>query len=176
MARVCALTGKKTIFGRSISRRERPSILAAFGVKTTGTAKADFQGQYPEGAGDGRREGVPDEGVGQGHASGSGHQAPAAELQARAGRQLGPTRLYEHDRSITNEAFWPRFCCATIVRCSLSVVRSPFAVDQAPSVSGGQARQAPGVSGLLLTSPRREGAYASRWHGPALSQGHGCSS
>jgi len=43
MARVCAFTGKKTIFGRSISRRGKAKYLGGVGVKTTGTAKRSFK-------------------------------------------------------------------------------------------------------------------------------------
>ena len=43
MARVCAFTGKKTVFGRSISRRGKAKYLGGVGVKTTGTAHRKFK-------------------------------------------------------------------------------------------------------------------------------------
>jgi large subunit ribosomal protein L28 len=43
MARVCALTGKKTIFGRSISRRGKAKYLGGVGIKTTGISKRAFK-------------------------------------------------------------------------------------------------------------------------------------
>ena len=43
MPRVCAFTGKKTVFGRSISRRGKAKYLGGVGVKTTGTAKRAFK-------------------------------------------------------------------------------------------------------------------------------------
>jgi len=43
MGRVCQLTGKKTIFGRSVSRRGKAKYLGGVGVKTTGTAKRSFK-------------------------------------------------------------------------------------------------------------------------------------
>jgi large subunit ribosomal protein L28 len=43
MPRVCAFTGKKTVFGRSISRRGKAKYLGGVGVKTTGTAKRTFK-------------------------------------------------------------------------------------------------------------------------------------
>ncbi len=43
MGRVCELTGKKTIFGRSISRRGKAKYLGGVGIKTTGIAKRSFK-------------------------------------------------------------------------------------------------------------------------------------
>ncbi len=43
MPRVCVFTGKKTVFGRSISRRGKAKYLGGVGVKTTGTAKRTFK-------------------------------------------------------------------------------------------------------------------------------------
>ncbi len=43
MPRVCALTGKKTVHGRSISRRGKAKYLGGVGVKTTGTAHRAFK-------------------------------------------------------------------------------------------------------------------------------------
>lgn len=43
MARVCQLTGKKTVFGRSVSRRGKAKYLGGVGVKTTGIAKRTFK-------------------------------------------------------------------------------------------------------------------------------------
>lgn len=43
MPRVCELTGKKTIFGRSISRRGKAKYLGGVGVKTTGISKRAFK-------------------------------------------------------------------------------------------------------------------------------------
>ena len=43
MARVCAFTGKKTRFGRRISRRGKAKYLGGVGIKTTGTSKRKFK-------------------------------------------------------------------------------------------------------------------------------------
>lgn len=43
MPRVCAFTGKKTVFGRSVSRRGKAKYLGGVGVKTTGIAKRSFK-------------------------------------------------------------------------------------------------------------------------------------
>jgi large subunit ribosomal protein L28 len=43
MPRVCAFTGKKTVFGRSVSRRGKAKYLGGVGVKTTGIAKRTFK-------------------------------------------------------------------------------------------------------------------------------------
>lgn len=43
MPRVCALCGKKTMFGRSIARRGRAKYLGGVGVKTTGITKRTFK-------------------------------------------------------------------------------------------------------------------------------------
>jgi large subunit ribosomal protein L28 len=43
MARKCAYTGKKTIFGRSITRRGKAKYLGGVGRKTTGIAKREFK-------------------------------------------------------------------------------------------------------------------------------------
>jgi len=43
MARKCPLTGKKTIFGRSISRRGKAKYLGGVGRKITGVAKRRFK-------------------------------------------------------------------------------------------------------------------------------------
>jgi large subunit ribosomal protein L28 len=43
MPRVCAFTGKKTIHGRSITRRGKAKYLGGVGVKTTGTTKRAFK-------------------------------------------------------------------------------------------------------------------------------------
>ena len=43
MPRVCTFTGKKTIHGRSITRRGKAKYLGGVGVKTTGTTKRAFK-------------------------------------------------------------------------------------------------------------------------------------
>ncbi|MBI5862933.1 MAG: 50S ribosomal protein L28 [Planctomycetes bacterium] len=43
MARKCAFTGKKTTFGRSVSRRGKAKYLGGVGRKTTGIAKRTFK-------------------------------------------------------------------------------------------------------------------------------------
>lgn len=43
MARKCPLTGKKTIFGRSISRRGKAKYLGGVGRKVTGITKRRFK-------------------------------------------------------------------------------------------------------------------------------------
>jgi large subunit ribosomal protein L28 len=43
MARECAFTGKKTIFGRSISRRGKAKYLGGVGRKVTGITKRRFK-------------------------------------------------------------------------------------------------------------------------------------
>ena len=43
MARKCPLTGKKTIFGRSITRRGKAKYLGGVGRKTTGIALREFK-------------------------------------------------------------------------------------------------------------------------------------
>lgn len=43
MPRVCAFTGKKTVFGRSVSRRGKAKYLGGVGVKTTGISKRAFK-------------------------------------------------------------------------------------------------------------------------------------
>ena len=43
MARKCAFTGKKTIFGRSISRRGKAKYLGGVGRKVTGITKRRFK-------------------------------------------------------------------------------------------------------------------------------------
>ncbi|RMF76652.1 MAG: 50S ribosomal protein L28 [Planctomycetota bacterium] len=43
MARECPFTGKKTIFGRSISRRGKAKYLGGVGKKVTGISKRKFK-------------------------------------------------------------------------------------------------------------------------------------
>lgn len=43
MARVCRFTGKKTRFGRRISRRGKAKYLGGVGIKTTGVSKRKFK-------------------------------------------------------------------------------------------------------------------------------------
>ncbi len=43
MARVCAICGRKTTAGRSISRRGRAKHLGGVGIKTTGVSKRTFK-------------------------------------------------------------------------------------------------------------------------------------
>ncbi|MFQ5806342.1 MAG: 50S ribosomal protein L28 [Phycisphaerae bacterium] len=43
MARKCAFTGKKTIFGRSIARRGKAKYLGGVGRKVTGITKRRFK-------------------------------------------------------------------------------------------------------------------------------------
>jgi len=43
MARECPFTGKKTIFGRSISRRGKAKYLGGVGRKVTGITKRQFK-------------------------------------------------------------------------------------------------------------------------------------
>jgi len=43
MARVCQFTGKKTRFGRRISRRGKAKYLGGVGIKTTGISKRRFK-------------------------------------------------------------------------------------------------------------------------------------
>ena len=43
MPRVCAFTGKKTVFGRSVARRGKAKYLGGVGLKTTGVSKRSFQ-------------------------------------------------------------------------------------------------------------------------------------
>lgn len=43
MARKCAFTGKKTIFGRSITRRGKAKYLGGVGRKTTGISHRTFK-------------------------------------------------------------------------------------------------------------------------------------
>jgi len=43
MARECIFTGKKTKFGRSVSRRGKAKYLGGVGVKTTGITKRTFK-------------------------------------------------------------------------------------------------------------------------------------
>ena len=43
MSRVCQLTGKKTVFGRSISRRGKAKYLGGVGKKVTGISKRKFK-------------------------------------------------------------------------------------------------------------------------------------
>lgn len=43
MARECPFTGKKTIFGRSISRRGKAKYLGGVGKKVTGITKRKFK-------------------------------------------------------------------------------------------------------------------------------------
>lgn len=43
MARVCSVTGKKTIFGNTISRRGKAKYLGGVGVKTTGISRRKFK-------------------------------------------------------------------------------------------------------------------------------------
>jgi large subunit ribosomal protein L28 len=43
MARKCLFTGKKTVFGRSISRRGKAKYLGGVGRKTTGISKRKFK-------------------------------------------------------------------------------------------------------------------------------------
>jgi large subunit ribosomal protein L28 len=43
MARECAFTGKKTIFGRSVARRGKAKYLGGVGRKTTGISKRQFK-------------------------------------------------------------------------------------------------------------------------------------
>lgn len=43
MARKCAFTGKKTIFGRSIARRGKAKYLGGVGRKVTGVTKRRFK-------------------------------------------------------------------------------------------------------------------------------------
>lgn len=43
MARVCCLTGKKTTFGNSISRRGKAKYLGGVGRKTTGISRRTFK-------------------------------------------------------------------------------------------------------------------------------------
>jgi large subunit ribosomal protein L28 len=43
MSRVCQLTGKKTVFGRSISRRGKAKHLGGVGKKVTGISKRKFK-------------------------------------------------------------------------------------------------------------------------------------
>lgn len=43
MSRKCALTGKKTVFGRSIARRGKAKYLGGVGRKTTGISKRTFK-------------------------------------------------------------------------------------------------------------------------------------
>ena len=43
MSRVCAFTGKKTIFGNSITRRGKAKYLGGVGRKTTGISRRKFK-------------------------------------------------------------------------------------------------------------------------------------
>ena len=43
MSRVCFFTGKKTMFGRSITRRGKAKYLGGVGRKTTGISKRKFK-------------------------------------------------------------------------------------------------------------------------------------
>jgi large subunit ribosomal protein L28 len=43
MSRVCYFTGKKTVFGRSISRRGKAKHLGGVGKKVTGISKRQFK-------------------------------------------------------------------------------------------------------------------------------------
>lgn len=43
MSRVCQFTGKKTIFGKSISRRGKAKYLGGVGRKVTGVSKRKFK-------------------------------------------------------------------------------------------------------------------------------------
>lgn len=43
MARVCSFTGKKTIFGNTISRRGKAKYLGGVGRKTTGISRRKFK-------------------------------------------------------------------------------------------------------------------------------------
>ena len=43
MSRVCSLTGRKTIFGRSIARRGKAKYLGGVGRKVTGVTKRKFK-------------------------------------------------------------------------------------------------------------------------------------
>lgn len=43
MARKCPITGKKTIFGRSVTRRGKAKYLGGVGRKTTGVSKRTFK-------------------------------------------------------------------------------------------------------------------------------------
>jgi large subunit ribosomal protein L28 len=43
MSRVCSITGKKTVFGRSIARRGKAKYLGGVGKKTTGISKRKFK-------------------------------------------------------------------------------------------------------------------------------------
>ncbi|GMU81296.1 MAG: 50S ribosomal protein L28 [Phycisphaerales bacterium] len=43
MARKCAFTGKKTVFGRSITRRGKAKYLGGVGRKTTGISHRTFK-------------------------------------------------------------------------------------------------------------------------------------
>jgi large subunit ribosomal protein L28 len=43
MARKCPYTGKKTVFGRSVTRRGKAKYLGGVGRKTTGIAHREFK-------------------------------------------------------------------------------------------------------------------------------------
>ena len=46
MSRVCYFTGKKTIFGNSITRRGKAKYLGGVGRKITGISRRTFQAKY----------------------------------------------------------------------------------------------------------------------------------